>query len=248
MGDPDDAILRAVGARVAELRRERGLTQDALAQRLGVSTKYLQRLEHGNENLTLRTLGRVAAEFQIEPYLLMMAALSKRPARAGRPSARGPAKVPPIRRVAPRPGIAGVIPLYSTRASAGTGGRADLAEISEWVVVEGHAVGAQSFVIRVEGDSMLPTIPDGALALFRAPVDAPDGKVLLVEIAEGGAVPTYLVKRVVIDWQTHRETGGMWATLYSANEAYEPIRVDLSADSGVRFVAELRAVLDPASG
>ena len=41
---------------MAELRRERGMTQDVFAQRLQVSTKYIQRLEQGSENLTLRTL------------------------------------------------------------------------------------------------------------------------------------------------------------------------------------------------
>ena len=113
MGDPDDAILRAVGARVAELRRERGMTQDVFAQRLQVSTKYIQRLEQGSENLTLRTLARVAAELGISPLVLMLPPLSDRRARVGRPSAKPPAEERIVRRVAPRPGVDGVIPLYT---------------------------------------------------------------------------------------------------------------------------------------
>lgn len=111
MSDPDDAILRAVGARVAELRRERGMTQDALAQRLEVSTKYLQRLEHGTENLTLRTLARMASEFRISPLLLLLPPLTERKPRVGRPSARAQETTPAVRRVAPRPGDSAVIPL-----------------------------------------------------------------------------------------------------------------------------------------
>lgn len=243
MADPDDAILRAVGARVAELRRERGMTQDVFAQRLQVSTKYIQRLEQGSENLTLRTLARVAAELEISPLVLMLPPLSDRRARVGRPSAKPPAAERIVRRVPPRPGVDGVIPLYTMRASAGTEGRADLAEVGEWVTVAGHKVGSDSFVVRVEGDSMAPLIPDGSLALFRGPVEEADGKVVLVEIADGGAVPTYLVKRVVIDWRAHRADGSMWASLVSVNDAYAPRRVQLAADSGVRLVAEFRAVL-----
>lgn len=64
MRDPDDAFLRGVGARIAEPRRVRGLTQEALSQMLDVSAKYLQRMEQG-ENLTLKTLARVASELGV---------------------------------------------------------------------------------------------------------------------------------------------------------------------------------------
>ena len=38
-------IARQLGDRIRELRQKQGLTQDELAQRAGVSTKYLQNLE-----------------------------------------------------------------------------------------------------------------------------------------------------------------------------------------------------------
>jgi transcriptional regulator with XRE-family HTH domain len=38
---------------VAERRRAYGLTQEQLAEKLDVSLKYLQRVEAGEENLTL---------------------------------------------------------------------------------------------------------------------------------------------------------------------------------------------------
>ena len=114
MGDPDDAILRAVGARIGELRRERGMTQEALSQRLEVSTKYLQRLEQGSENLTLRTLARVATELGVVPLLLMLPPMTVKSARVGRPALpRGSMRSEPVRRVPPRPGSVGVIPLYT---------------------------------------------------------------------------------------------------------------------------------------
>ncbi len=52
--DPD-RVVRQVGRRFAELRTAAGMTQDEYAELLGVSLKYLQRIERG-ENLTIRSL------------------------------------------------------------------------------------------------------------------------------------------------------------------------------------------------
>jgi transcriptional regulator with XRE-family HTH domain len=57
--DPDRA-LRDVGRRIAELRRERGWTQERFAERLGLQTNNLQRIELGMQNLTVRSLVRLA--------------------------------------------------------------------------------------------------------------------------------------------------------------------------------------------
>jgi transcriptional regulator with XRE-family HTH domain len=42
--DPD-RLLRDAGRRLAECREARGLTQQALAEELGVSMRYVQRVE-----------------------------------------------------------------------------------------------------------------------------------------------------------------------------------------------------------
>jgi transcriptional regulator with XRE-family HTH domain len=56
--NPDSAI-RAIGRRIADLRRERGFTQEQFAEKVGVSEKYLQRVESG-ANLSIRSLVRFA--------------------------------------------------------------------------------------------------------------------------------------------------------------------------------------------
>jgi transcriptional regulator with XRE-family HTH domain len=63
--DPDK-FVRQVTRRVAELRRQRGLTQAECAQRLGVAVKNWQRIEQG-QNLTLHTLARVAVVLECTP-------------------------------------------------------------------------------------------------------------------------------------------------------------------------------------
>lgn len=63
---PSLQLQRRVGRRVAELRKEMGLTQVALVKQLGFSVGYLCRIESGGENLTLKTLSKIAAALSVE--------------------------------------------------------------------------------------------------------------------------------------------------------------------------------------
>lgn len=90
MRPPDtDRVLRALGRRVAELRRDAGLTQEQLAENLGYSTKYLQRIEAGRHNLSVRSLVLLAHEIGVTT-----ATLFDRPAsmkvQVGRPRSKRP--------------------------------------------------------------------------------------------------------------------------------------------------------------
>lgn len=77
------SLRKNVGRRVAELRVQRGLTQERLAERLGVSIKYQQTVEAGGENLTLDSLARLAAALAV-PVTALFAAARTSP-RPGRP-------------------------------------------------------------------------------------------------------------------------------------------------------------------
>lgn len=81
--DPDRA-LGDVGRRIAELRRRRAWTQEEMADRVGVSLKYLQRIEAGRENLTIRSLVRVATVLDAKPRDLFLSPRA-RVVRRGRP-------------------------------------------------------------------------------------------------------------------------------------------------------------------
>ncbi|MDP2270507.1 MAG: helix-turn-helix transcriptional regulator [Archangium sp.] len=71
----EEQVLRNLGRRIAEIRVASGLTQDAMAERLEISTKYLQRLERGR-SMTLSTLIRLAnlLDASLEELLLTKAA------------------------------------------------------------------------------------------------------------------------------------------------------------------------------
>jgi transcriptional regulator with XRE-family HTH domain len=65
-GASSTRLRRGVGRRVAEIRRERRVTQEQLAERLGVAARYVQSVEYGNENLTLDSLAKLARALGVD--------------------------------------------------------------------------------------------------------------------------------------------------------------------------------------
>jgi len=55
-----------IGIRIAEIRKQKGLTQEALAGKMGVSPKYLSSIERGKENPTLKMLVNLADTLDID--------------------------------------------------------------------------------------------------------------------------------------------------------------------------------------
>lgn len=81
-------VTRWVGLRVAERRHAAGWTQEVLAERLGVSVKYLQRIEAGTENLTIHSVVNLANELGISPSDLLRPVRRPPPRKPGRPRKR----------------------------------------------------------------------------------------------------------------------------------------------------------------
>ena len=65
-------IKRAVGKRIKTVRQRNGLTQDQLAEQVGLSPKYISGIERGVENPTMDILHRVAKGLRVEPYDLFL--------------------------------------------------------------------------------------------------------------------------------------------------------------------------------
>ncbi len=55
-----------LGARIKELRKRAGLSQEQLAEQVGIDAKYLSRLEVGKRQPSLETLEHIADCLQIE--------------------------------------------------------------------------------------------------------------------------------------------------------------------------------------
>jgi transcriptional regulator with XRE-family HTH domain len=84
--DPE-RLVRDIGRRIAELRALRGWTQQEFAARLGISVRYLARLERGLQNFTVHRLVWLAGSLGIRTVDLFVPPRSRH-VRTGRPPHR----------------------------------------------------------------------------------------------------------------------------------------------------------------
>ena len=59
------AIQKALGARIRELRHKKGLSQEAFADHCGIHRSHMGEIERGETNLTLSTLLVIAQKLDI---------------------------------------------------------------------------------------------------------------------------------------------------------------------------------------
>lgn len=246
-------IIAFVAKRIKALRVARGLTQDAVAEALGIASKNVQRLEAGRQNLTLKTLSHIADALDVEPHELLTHGSAFSPPgndvslrRALRGLERLGHGVFPADSSPPR----GALPVMSLQAAASRFGGAHDVEISAWIKLKGARPSqlAGRFIAQVHGRSMAPTVPSGALALFHSPVVGPlEGRLVVAEWHEHADPETggsYVLKRV--GSVEPRAGGGLQLRLRSDNPEFEPLFVDVEETSALRVVAELERVLWPA--
>ncbi len=65
-------VRKLVGRNVARLRRERGLTQEQLAERSGFSQQYISDLERGRRNPTIVSLHELAQALDTTHVVLVL--------------------------------------------------------------------------------------------------------------------------------------------------------------------------------
>ena len=144
------------------------------------------------------------------------------------------------------------VPLVPLEVAAGTFGDPQTVEAEgewDWVEVDtARRLRPGMFVAQVTGRSMEPAVPDGAYALFRAPVEGSrQGRTVLVQLRgtvdpETGA--RYTIKRYqserVLDGDTWRHEK---ITLKPINPEFDPIVIFGADDGELTIVAELVDVL-----
>ncbi len=64
--------MNKVGKRIQETRQRRGMTQSELAQKLGMTPKYISNIECGGKNPTLDTFVTIANALQIDANTLLV--------------------------------------------------------------------------------------------------------------------------------------------------------------------------------
>lgn len=55
-----------LGARIKELRKSRGMTQDQLAERVDLATRYISLIEVGRSSPSLETIENIARALEVE--------------------------------------------------------------------------------------------------------------------------------------------------------------------------------------
>ena len=64
-------IRRAFGGNLRRHRKNAGLSQAALAARMGIDRAHVSAMERGRQNVTIITLWHVAEALEIEPMALL---------------------------------------------------------------------------------------------------------------------------------------------------------------------------------
>lgn len=67
-----EPLKKVLGAQVRDLRVARRLSQEGLAEELGVSTRYLAGIERGERNLTLDSVDALAEQLEVEAQSLIV--------------------------------------------------------------------------------------------------------------------------------------------------------------------------------
>ena len=60
-------LKEMIGSRIQEIRNKKGITQDQLSEKVGISSKYLSSIERGKENPTLNTILKLAQSLEVKP-------------------------------------------------------------------------------------------------------------------------------------------------------------------------------------
>ena len=68
-----DEILRLFGDRLRELRTERNLSQERLAELAGLDRNYIGQIERAERNVALVNIVRIAQALEVEPGELFAA-------------------------------------------------------------------------------------------------------------------------------------------------------------------------------
>ncbi|MEQ8716477.1 MAG: helix-turn-helix transcriptional regulator [Acidimicrobiales bacterium] len=66
-------LQRRLGENLRRVRRDRGLSQEAFAEFLGVHRTYIGSVERGERNLSLRSVERLADQLDCDPLDLLSA-------------------------------------------------------------------------------------------------------------------------------------------------------------------------------
>lgn len=73
-----DPCLQLLGATIRQYRKQRGLSQQALAQTIGLSRIYVGEVERGRRNISIKAILHIATALEV-PLLALLTPLAEHP-------------------------------------------------------------------------------------------------------------------------------------------------------------------------
>ena len=174
--------------KLKELRQQYGLTQNKLAEKLNISRSTIAMYETNASEPDFATIEKIAELFNVSIDYLLGRETLEQPQKTG-------VKIPVLGT------IPAGIPIEAIQDIL------DYEEISQEMASRG-----EYFALRVQGDSMLPTIKDGDVVIIKKQENADSGKICVVMINGFDATLKEIKK----------DTQGMWVLPHNANAEFKP--------------------------
>jgi phage repressor protein C with HTH and peptisase S24 domain len=184
--------MTAAPNRIREIRTQKKITLEQLADDTGLSPGYIQRLESGKRNLSMKNMDKLAAGLKVPPRDILPAGIDLG-AEAAAPD------LPRNARIAGPAHFTDTIPVYG-RAVGGADGRflfngERLADVLAPPVLTGVR---DAYAVYVVGDSMEPRYHPGETVYVNPHKPPRRGDYVVVQIhGEEGEPPSGFVKRFV---------------------------------------------------
>ncbi len=188
----NEDVNQLIGSRIRNLREAAGLSQEEFARLLGVGRTAVSMWESGRNKPRLDKIYKMSKILGVKPEDIVPSLSVSEIELLDIPK--------PVK----------IIPIYSLPVSAGNGMFPDEIYILDKLPV--HRVDVD-FAVKVDGDSMEPVVPDGAIVFVKETPEARDGDMVLCTYDD----------HVFVKW-FHRRGDDIY--LISENPLYSPIKVE----------------------
>lgn len=239
----NEKLLEAIGEHCRQWRIRKGYTIDRV-YREGeqLSTSVIHRLENGAADTQISVFYRYAQVLGLSLKELFDFDVEMKIS----------SQILPFDKNQEKPKAS--VPYYEIKVAAGQFNLADkkISDIEPqgWVKVENHRQLADCFATHVYGHSMEPSIPNGALCLFRLyKGGSRQNKIFLVRaygLLDPETDESFVIKKYkrLTPLQDYQDRGQAVVHLISENKNYPPIVLMASAEEEVEVIAEFIEVLE----
>lgn len=214
-GDSRKLVSMSIGERIRSARLHRGLTQQGLADRVGVSREAVRQWENDKVEPANRRLQIIAQKLDVKKaYLVGDEQYKSRQLENENELSHQP--------------LTGCVPLISWVQAGKWSEVVDNlhpGEAEDWIPTSKN-VGKNAFALRVMGDSMEPRFPAGAIVVVDPDKEAVSGSLVVAKMGESATF-----KRLL------KDAGRIW--LRPENQQYPAMEVDKE----VQIIGVVRQVI-----